>query len=305
MHRATLRRRADALRIAGSVRLAEGVPAGDQRHGFLVVHRHAPERLADVARRRHRIGRAVRPLGIDVDEPHLHRAERSGQLAVAAVALVAEPGVLRAPEDLRRLPHIRPSEAEAERLEPHRFERDVAREHQQVRPRDLLSVLLLHRPEQPARLVEVGVVRPAVERRESLCALAGAAAPVLDAVGAGRVPAHTNEQRPVVPVVGRPPGLRRRHHFEDVLLERGQVQRLERLRVLEPGVHRACRRRMLMEHLEIELVRPPVAVGSRAVRLGSRGRDGGVFGLAGALGVLGHGAWSSGRGCGRRAGRYT
>jgi hypothetical protein len=30
------------------VGLAEGVPAGNQRDGFFVVHRHAGERLADV-----------------------------------------------------------------------------------------------------------------------------------------------------------------------------------------------------------------------------------------------------------------
>jgi hypothetical protein len=35
--------------VAGAVRLAEGVAAGDQRHGLLVVHRHAGEGLADVA----------------------------------------------------------------------------------------------------------------------------------------------------------------------------------------------------------------------------------------------------------------
>ena len=40
--------RADQRRIAGAVGLAEGVAAGDQRDGLLVVHRHAEERLADV-----------------------------------------------------------------------------------------------------------------------------------------------------------------------------------------------------------------------------------------------------------------
>ena len=96
-----------------------------------------------------------------------------------------------------------------------------------------------------ARLVEVPrVIRPGVERREALRPLAGASPSVLVAVGPGRVPAHTNEERPIVPVVRRPPGLRRRHHFEDVLFERRQVERLERLHGLrEPGVRRARARR--------------------------------------------------------------
>jgi hypothetical protein len=45
---------------------------------------------------------------------------------------------------------------------------DVAGEDHQVGPGDLVAVLLLDRPEQAARLVEVAVVRPAVERREAL-----------------------------------------------------------------------------------------------------------------------------------------
>jgi hypothetical protein len=71
--------------------LAEGVAAGDQGDGFLVVHRHAGEGFADVARRGERIGIAVRAFRIDVDQPHLHGAQRIGQFALAAVALVAQP----------------------------------------------------------------------------------------------------------------------------------------------------------------------------------------------------------------------
>ena len=195
LDRAALGLGADVVAVAGAVGLAERVAAGDQRDGLLVVHRHPAERLADVARGRERVGVAVRALGVDVDEAHLHRAERAGELAVAAVALVAEPGVLRAPEDLLGLPDVLAAEAEAERLEAHRLQRDVAGEHQQVGPRDLLAVLLLDRPQQPAGLVEVGVVRPAVERGEALRAVAGAAAAVLDPVGAGGVPGQPDEQR--------------------------------------------------------------------------------------------------------------
>ena len=64
-----------AARVGGAVRLAEGVPADDERDRLLVVHRHAPEGLADVPRRRDGIRLAVGPFGIHVDEAHLHRAE--------------------------------------------------------------------------------------------------------------------------------------------------------------------------------------------------------------------------------------
>src|SRR5207302_9616468 len=132
-------------------------------------------------------------------------AERIRKLPVTAVALVAEPGVLRAPVDVLGLPHVLPAAAEAEGLESHRLKRAVAREDHQVGPGDLPAVLLLDRPEQPARLVEARVVRPAVQGREALLAGPCTATAVLDAVGARAVPGHPDEQRAVVAVVGRPP----------------------------------------------------------------------------------------------------
>ena len=65
-----------AVGLHGAVGLAERVPAGDQRDGLLVVHRHAAERVADVLGCRERIRIAVRPLRIDVDQAHLNRGER-------------------------------------------------------------------------------------------------------------------------------------------------------------------------------------------------------------------------------------
>ena len=71
---------------------------------LLVVHRHPTEGLPDVNGRR-RPGRGCRwaPPGSRRSGPW-HGAERTGELPVAAVALVPEPGVLRSPEDLLGLP---------------------------------------------------------------------------------------------------------------------------------------------------------------------------------------------------------
>ena len=183
---ATFRLRPHQRRIAGAVGLAEGVTAGDQRDRLLVVHRHARESLADVAGRSERIRLAVRAFRVDVDQAHLHGAEVTREFAVAAVALVRQPLAFGTPVDvLVRLPDVLATAAEAERLEAHRLQRDVAGEDHQVGPGDLLAVFLLDRPQQPARLVEVRVVGPAVERRETLLTGAGAAAAVADAIGAG------------------------------------------------------------------------------------------------------------------------
>jgi len=120
--------------IGSAVRFTEGVTSGDQGNRLLVVHRHAGECLANVARGGERIRLAIRPFGIHVDQAHLHRAEWVGELPLAAVALVSEPRVLGPPVDLVGFPDVLAAATKAERLEPHRFQGTVAGEDHQVRP---------------------------------------------------------------------------------------------------------------------------------------------------------------------------
>ena len=235
---------------------AKSVAAGNQRDGLLVIHRHAEERLADVLGRRDRIRLAVRPLRIDVDQAHLHRAERILKLTFAAIALVAEPRSLRPPIELLGFPDIGAAAAETERLEAHRVQRDVAGEDHQVGPGDFPAVFLLDRPEQTARLVEVRVIRPTVQRREALLTGAGAAAAVGDAVRARAVPRHADEQATIMAEVGGPPLLRVRHQGMEILDHGIEVEALEFLGVVERLTHRIG----AVETLKAQLVRPPVAV---------------------------------------------
>src|SRR5581483_1122070 len=157
-------------------------------------------------------------------EAHVVGGEWPLQRAVGAVALVAEPGLLVAPVGLVRLPGVFAAEPEAEGPEPHRLHGDVAGKDQEVGPGDLAAVLLLDGPEQPAGLVEVGVVGPAVEGSEALGAGAAAAAAVGDAVGASGVPGHADEEGPVVAVVGGPPVLRPGHDVDEVSPEGLEVK---------------------------------------------------------------------------------
>src|SRR5262249_15298261 len=138
---------------------------------------------------------------------HLHGAERLRELAFAAIAFIAEPGAFRAPVELFRLPDIGAAAREAERLEAHRLQRDIADKNHQVGPRNLASVFLLDRPQQAARLVEVGVLRPGVQGRKTLLSGAGASTAVGDAVGARRMPCEANEQSAIVAEISRPPRL--------------------------------------------------------------------------------------------------
>ena len=122
------------------------------------------------------------------------------------------------------------------------------------------AVLLLDRPQQAARLVEVDVVGPAVERGEALLAAAGASSAIIDAVGSGGVPGHADEERPIVAEVRRPPVLRVSHQLDQVLLQRLVVEVLEFLRVVELLAHRVGLRRMLVQQFQPQLLRPPVLV---------------------------------------------
>src|SRR5277367_3428579 len=199
-------------RIASPVGLAERVSAGNQCDGLLVIHSHAGEGLSDISRRRDWIRLAVRPFRIHVDQAHLYCSERILKVTVAGVTLVRQPLALGAPiDDLFGFPDIFAPAAKSKRLEAHRLEGDVARENHEVGPRYFSSILLLDRPQQPARLVEVHVVRPAIERRKTLLAGASTAAAIADPIGTRAVPRHTNKKPPIMAKVGRPPILRVRH----------------------------------------------------------------------------------------------
>ena len=246
--------------IAGAVGLAEAMPARDERDGFFVVHRHAEEGFADVFGGGNRIGIAIRAFRIDVDEAHLHGAERLGQLALAAIAFVAEPGAFRAPVKFFRLPHVGAAAGKTESLEAHRLERDIAGENVEIGPGNLAAVFLLDRPQQAARFVEVGVVRPRIERREALLSGAGAAAAIGDAVGARAVPRQANEQAAIVAEVGRPPRLRIGHQCPQILDHGVELEALELFGVVEILAHRVGLGRVVVQNLYVQLLRPPVAI---------------------------------------------
>ena len=267
--RRTRRIGTDALfGLVRAMRLAEGVPACDQRDGFLVVHRHAAEGFANVLRCRQRIGITVRAFGIDVDQAHLHGSQRLFELAIAMIAISRQELLLAAPIDLVRLPVIGATAGKAEGLEAHRFERDVTGQHHQVGPAELAAVLLLDRPEQTARAIEIGVVGPAVERLEPLLTAASAAATIGGAIGARAVPRHADEERTVMAVIRRPPVLRGGHQRLDVGLDRREVERLELLRIVEIVTHRVRLARMLAQRRQVEPLGPPVLV-----RIGRSGID--------------------------------
>ena len=263
----TFRRRAEIGRVAIAMRLANGVAPSGQGDRFLVVHRHAREGLAHVTRGLQRIGLAIDALRVHIDQPHHDCRQRVFQITFAGVAAVRvvggrEPRLFGSPVDiLFRMPDIFTSEAEAEGLQPHRFVSQRAGENDQVRPAQLVAVLLLDRPQQTTGFVEIGIVRPGVERRESLIARAAAASPVGDAIGACRVPGHADHQAAVVPPVRRPPVLTVGHQGLEVFFERIDVERLDGVPIVKRRPHRVGLAVVLMQDVKVQRLGPPIHVG--------------------------------------------
>ena len=106
-----------------------------------------------------------------------------------------------------RFPDIGTSAGEAKSFEAHGFEGDVAGEDHEIGPGNLVTVFFLDGPEKAAGFVEVSVIRPAVERSEAESAVACTTATIGNAVSAGAVPSHADEERTVVTVIGGPPFL--------------------------------------------------------------------------------------------------
>ena len=240
---------------------AERVAARNQRDGFFVIHRHARKRFANVACCCERVRVSVRAFRVHIDQAHLHGRERIFKIAFSGIALVVQPLALRAPVHiLIRLPNVLTSAAKTEGFESHRFKRDVAGKNHKVGPGNFAAILLFDRPEQTTRLVQADVVRPTVQRCKPLLAPATTAAAVANAVGAGAVPCHTDEQRPVVAEVCGPPVLRVGHQRSEVFLHRSKVEALEFFRVVEVFVHRVGLGGMLVQDVQPQLIRPPVLV---------------------------------------------
>mmetsp|Transcript_27576 Transcript_27576/g.51167 ORF Transcript_27576/g.51167 Transcript_27576/m.51167 type:complete len:574 (+) Transcript_27576:2069-3790(+) len=224
--RTALRLNAHMGRVARTVRLAKGVTTRNQCHGFLIIHRHARKCFPDIATRGLWIRVPIRPFGVHIDQAHLDGSQRVFQLAVAGVAAVFatacfKPLGFRTPIDVfLGLPHVGTTAAKAERCEPHIFHRDIAREDHQVGPGNLIPVLFLDRPQQAARLVEVAIVGPGIQRRKALRTGCCTTTAICRAVCASRVPRHTHKERAIVTIVSRPPVLAVAHQGGKVGLQR-------------------------------------------------------------------------------------
>src|SRR5690348_12243464 len=121
------------------------MPTGNEGNRLVVIHRHAAERLPDIACRSGWIRLSIGPFGVHINQAHLNRAVRIIELTIAGVALVVQPFVLRPPVSQVWLPDVLAPAAETKGLESHRLQGDVTGENHEVSPGDFPSILLLDR----------------------------------------------------------------------------------------------------------------------------------------------------------------
>ena len=106
----------------------------------------------------------------------------------------------------------------------------------------------------------VAVVGPAVEGGKSLSSSTATTTAIAGSVGTCSVPGHANEERPIVAVIGRPPVLTVGHQRMEVFLEALVIKALERFSVIKVRVHGVGFGIVLVEDVEVEVLRPPILI---------------------------------------------
>ncbi len=255
---------AQSLGIAIAMRLADGMTAAGQSRSFLVVHGHAGKGLADLSCGLERIRLTVHALGVHIDQAHLHGGEgvfHGGRVLDALITAVTggQPFLFRAPIGVfLGVPDIFAAKGEAKGFEAHGFIGHVACEQDQVGPAQLVAVFLFDRPEDAARLVEVAVVGPAVERGKADVAMATAAAPIGQTVRARRMPCEADHQPAVMAPISGPPVLAVGHQRLDVGLDGLEVEGLDLFGIVEIRPERIGFLVVLVQDIEVQGLGPPI-----------------------------------------------
>src|SRR6185503_7482359 len=156
----------------------------------------------------------------------------------AAITFVSKPRSFRTPEELLWLPRICTATAKTKCLEAHRLESHITYKNKKIGPGNPAPIFLFDGPQKSARLVQVGVVRPTVQRSEALLTAAGAAATIRNTICARAVPGQSDEQTAIMAEVRGPPVLGVRHQRVQIFDHGIQVELFKLFRIIEILAHR-------------------------------------------------------------------
>ena len=174
----TFRRWAKIRCVTVTVCFTDRVTTCCKSYGFLVVHGHTLERDAHVFGGFQWIRITIHALWVDVNQAHhdsgewvFHFAVARGVVTCAFATAWCQPLFLRTPVGVFFwVPDVFTTTGKTEGFKAHGFVRHVTGENHQVSPGQLVAVFLFDRPQQTTRLIQVAVIRPAVQRCEALVA---------------------------------------------------------------------------------------------------------------------------------------
>src|SRR5690606_4964927 len=143
----------------------------------------------------------------------------------------------------------------------HGFIGHIAGQNDQVGPGQAVTVFLFNRPQQAAGFIEVGVVGPAVNGGETLVTGTGTTAAIGNAVRTGAVPGHADPYPAVVSPVRWAPVLSLCHQDFQVVFNRVEVDFFKGFGVIEVVAQRVRFAIVLVQDVEVQVIRPPSHVG--------------------------------------------
>ena len=145
------------------------------------------------------------------------------------------------------MPDVLASSCKTEGLEAHGLIGHIARENEEVCPGNLVAVFLLDGPQQSSGLVEIGIVRPAVEWSKSLVSCIAPSSSVGNPVRSCGMPGHSYHQSAIMTPVGGPPILAIGHKGFKIALQSLQIQLFEFFRIIKVSSHWVAFDVMLMQ----------------------------------------------------------
>ena len=178
-------------------------------------------------------------------------------MTTLCVTLVGEHLGFGTPVHPLGLPVVSAATGKAECLETHVFHGDITCQHHEICPGNLVAVFLLDGPKQASRLVEVAIIRPAVQRLEALLTTVCTAATVRSAIRASTVPSHANKEGAIVAVIRGPPWLRSGQGIVDIRLERFKIKPRKLCGIIEISIHGICTAFVLSQRRQVKAGWPP------------------------------------------------
>ena len=137
----------DQISITCTMRFTECMTTCGQGDSFFVIHRHSGKCFTNIAGTCQRIGIAIRPFRIHIDQSHLHGRQRMRQIAITRITAIRQPVCFKTPVNIFfRCPYVWTTATVTKGFAAHRLDSDITCQNQKIGPANLLAIFLFDRP---------------------------------------------------------------------------------------------------------------------------------------------------------------